>query len=130
MGNREAATRPWIEQATDDLEAAETLLEREPPKSGAAAFHCQQAAEKDLKGLLVYHGQRPPHTHSLEALLDLCTQHEEALQELYDAVEPLTPFAVEVPYPDPGFTVSAEEAAAALRHARRIREAVHARFPF
>jgi HEPN domain-containing protein len=130
METRETAARPWIEKATDDLEAAETLLAREPPKTGVAGFHCQQAAEKDLKAFLVYHGQRPPRTHSLEALLDLCVQREEELQELYDAVEPLTPFAVEVRYPDPGLTASREEAAAALRHARQVREAVHACLPF
>lgn len=94
------------------------------------AFHCQQAAEKDLKGVLVYHGRRPPRTHNLEALLDLCTQYEEALRDLYDAVEPLTPFAVDVRYPDPGLAATEEEATAALRHARQVRETVHACLPF
>lgn len=130
MENREASVRPWIEKATDDLEAAETLLAREPPKPSAAAFHCQQAAEKDLEGLLVYHGRRPPRTHNLEALLDLCTQYDEALRDLYDAVEPLTPFAVDVRYPDPGLAATEEEATAALRHARQVRETVHACLPF
>jgi HEPN domain-containing protein len=54
MENREPSMRAWVEKATDDLEAAETLLAREPPKSSAAAFHAQQAAEKDLKAALVY----------------------------------------------------------------------------
>ena len=129
MENREPSMHAWVEKATDDLEAAETLLAREPPKSSAAAFHAQQAAEKDLKAVLVYHGRRPPRTHDLEALIDVCVSYEAALRELYDAVEPLTPFAVDVRYPGPGPTANQEEATAALRHARQVREAVHACLP-
>lgn len=82
------------------------------------------------QALRPFTASRPPRTHNLEALLDLCTQHDEALRDLYDAVEPLTPFAVDVRYPDPGLAATEEEATAALRHARQVRETVHACLPF
>jgi HEPN domain-containing protein len=35
-----------------------------------ACYHCSQAAEKALKGLLIGLGQDPPRSHSLERLVD------------------------------------------------------------
>jgi len=48
----------WLQKAETDLEAAESLLNREPPLLYPSCFFCQQAAEKCLKGLLTWH-QRP-----------------------------------------------------------------------
>ena len=40
----------WLRKAETDQRAAEALLKLKPPLCDAAAFHCQQAAEKLLKG--------------------------------------------------------------------------------
>ena len=40
----------------------------DPPLYDSAAFHCQQAVEKLLKGLLTLAGRRGGKTHSLEQL--------------------------------------------------------------
>ena len=50
-----AETRAWLQKANEDLQAATWLLE--PPKalSSGTVFHCQQAAEKTLKGFLAWH---------------------------------------------------------------------------
>ncbi|MBS1253404.1 MAG: hypothetical protein MAG451_02453 [Anaerolineales bacterium] len=42
-------TRAWLTKAFHDLESAEWLLARSDPLREAAAFHCQQTAEKALK---------------------------------------------------------------------------------
>ena len=47
-----AETRPWLERANEDVLAAERLLGGAEPMAGTAVFHCQQAAEKALKGFL------------------------------------------------------------------------------
>ena len=39
----------WLDQASDDLQAAQVLLEA--GHHALAAFHAQQSAEKALKGL-------------------------------------------------------------------------------
>jgi hypothetical protein len=39
-----------------------------PPVPGSAAFHCQQAVEKLLKGFLVLAGRRSSKTHTLSEL--------------------------------------------------------------
>lgn len=129
MEKHNTAAQLWIEQATDDLEVAEILLAHDPPKSAAAAYHCQQAAEKYLKAFLVYHGRRPPYTHNLEALLDLSTQCEATLQNLYDIVKPLAPFAVDIRYPGTDVSATKKEATAALQQARKVRNAIGSLLP-
>ena len=129
MNGHEESAHLWIEQATDDLEAAEPLLARDPPKSGAAAFHCRQAAEKDLKGFLAYHGREPPRTHNLRNLLGLAAQIRTALLDMREAADRLTSYAVEVRYPGTGTTANEHEAADALRQARQVCAAIHACLP-
>jgi uncharacterized protein len=43
----------WLRIARDGRDVARTCLGMVPPKLGVAAYHCQQAAEKVLKGFLV-----------------------------------------------------------------------------
>ncbi len=47
---REAAR--WLAVAADDRRIAEACLGLDPPALGGSAYHCQQAAEKIVKGLL------------------------------------------------------------------------------
>lgn len=129
MEQHSASAHLWLEQATDDLEVAEILLAHDPPKSDAAAYHCQQATEKYLKAFLVYQGHRPPHTHNLEALLDLSTQYDETLQSLYGIVKPLAPYAVDIRYPGTDLSATEEEAAAALQRVRSVRNAISSLLP-
>lgn len=43
----------WLAKADEDIAVAELALDHAPPLVDPAAFHCQQAAEKILKALLV-----------------------------------------------------------------------------
>jgi len=52
-----AETRGWMVKARHDLRTAETLAATSPPLNDEAVFHCQQAAEKAIKGFLTWHGQ-------------------------------------------------------------------------
>ena len=47
-----ADTRAWMEKARLDLGAGDADLSHDPPYSGDAMFHAQQAAEKALKAFL------------------------------------------------------------------------------
>ena len=58
----------WIRQAENDLAMAE--FARSGQFYAQACYHCSQAAEKALKGLLIGLGQDPPRSHSLERLVD------------------------------------------------------------
>lgn len=117
--NEEPAS-PWFEKARSDLRSAEALLALDPPELSTGLFHCQQAAEKYLKGLLAHLGEDPPRTHDLVVLLDLLVSADSRLELLYEPAELLTPYAVQVRYPFVSDTPTEEEADAALRAARTI----------
>lgn len=114
---------PWFEKAASDLRSAEVLLSLDPPELATGLFHCQQAAEKFLKGLLAHLGEDPPRTHDLVALLDLLVPIRSRLESLYEPAEVLAPYAVQIRYPFVSDPPTEEEAEAALRAARTIGEA-------
>lgn len=58
----------WIRQAQSDLAVAR--LTASEGFHAQACYHAGQAAEKALKGLLVACGVVPPHSHSLDRLLE------------------------------------------------------------
>jgi len=61
----------WLAFALGDLSSARTLLDQHRSPFRQAAELAQQAAEKALKGAIVFGGATPPRTHDLEALLRL-----------------------------------------------------------
>ena len=63
-----ARLQAWIRQAQNDLAMAE--FARSGQFYAQSCYHCSQAAEKALKGLLIGLGQEPPRSHSLERLVD------------------------------------------------------------
>ena len=47
--------KEWLEKAEEDFEAAKTIMKRRRrPLPSIVCFHCQQAAEKYLKALLIF----------------------------------------------------------------------------
>jgi uncharacterized protein len=62
------AVERWLEVAERDRTAAVMCLAAGPQLRPIAAFHCQQAVEKLLKGFLVLAGKRSRKTHSLAQL--------------------------------------------------------------
>jgi HEPN domain-containing protein len=64
-------TEEWVKIADHDVGSAAALLQQEFLQG--AAYFCQQALEKLLKGLLVEAGLAPPWTHDLVELVDLAS---------------------------------------------------------
>jgi hypothetical protein len=58
-----------------------------------AIYHCQQAAEKALKALLVFHNQRFQKTHDLRVLVELARPFDATIDQCLDLAERLTPYA-------------------------------------
>jgi HEPN domain-containing protein len=65
-----------------------------PKRREMACFHCQQAAEKALKGYLQYKDQAPPHIHDLTLLCQRCMQLDSSFETLTEAALVLTPYGV------------------------------------
>ncbi len=114
----------WIEKAAADLEAAEQLCAQGGRFRGIVAFHCQQAAEKYLKALLVRHQIEFPKTHDIARLLDrLARVNTSTAESLMDA-DVLTPFGVDVRYPSDAPEVLAGGETKAIDIARQVRDGV------
>jgi HEPN domain-containing protein len=75
----------WLAKADEDLRAVRLCLDARPPELGVAAYHCQQAAEKLIKGLLVVAAIPFRKTHDLDELSHLA-------DPAYPDVEPLLAF--------------------------------------
>ena len=56
---RRRAADGWLAVATADIRAVRLCLDADEPMLGIAAYHCQQAAEKVVKGMLVMAGIPP-----------------------------------------------------------------------
>lgn len=122
-------TREWLRLAASDLRMAELGLNDDPPVVGGALYHCQQAAEKALKGFLVFRGIQYPLTHNLGELLRLCATIEQSLEaEVLPALK-LTEFATLFRYPGELEQPTLEEAQGWLALARGVYEDVRRRLP-
>jgi HEPN domain-containing protein len=85
-------------------------------------FHCQQAAEKYLKGYLVYKGvENVPYTHDLDLLSDMCLDIDERFADIEEACGVLTQYGVQPRYPhDMGLHKC--DVQEALEYAQQIRD--------
>lgn len=112
--------RSWLEKARHDLETARCVIEHETPITDTDVYHCQQAAEKALKAVMIHHGQPVFKTHDLMALTTHCAKIDPDFKDWVDAAAILTPYATHYRYPcnesDPDLleTIEAIDLAAAL----------------
>ena len=77
------AVERWLRVAERDRRSVLACLAADPPLHDTAAFHCQQAVEKLLKGFLTLAGKRGGKTHSLE---QLGSQAQASFPEIADLV--------------------------------------------
>ena len=117
-------TREWVRKAEDDYQFARRPVAAGQPFHDQRCFHCQQAAEKYLKALLVELGLPVERTHVLLDVLTPLAPHHPALQSLRRGLRFLTQFAVVTRYP--GDSARKRQTEAALRWAGRVRAACRA----
>lgn len=89
----------WLVKANRDLLSAKQLAEADNPLLDTAAYHCQQGAEKALKGFLLYSDIRFEKTHDLDVLISQAAEVEPEFINCREAGRILTPLAVEFRYP-------------------------------
>jgi HEPN domain-containing protein len=87
----------------------------------AVCFHCQQCAEKYLKGMMEELGLAVPKIHYLDPLLTALKPHHPTLRNLRRGLLFLSVFAVGTRYP--GNKATKRQAVAAVRWMERVRTA-------
>lgn len=102
--------RRWFAKADHDLRMAELALDASPPILDGAAFHCQQAAEKLMKGLLIAARRTPPKLHDMQFLIALLRPLYPALAVDLAGFAGLTLWYAVSRYPDIGVDLEPSEA--------------------
>ncbi len=120
MRENQEIARQWLAEASGDLLNADNNLEAENIPFDTVCFHCQQAAEKMLKALLVSRGMEYPFTHDLLLLLENVLEINSDAERLRDDLAILMPYAVEIRYPDDWFMPSLADAEEARESAARV----------
>ena len=121
--------RQWFEIAATDLYTARHLFDTMHPKPlEIVCYHCQQAAEKALKGFLLEYEIEAPRTHDLERLCVLCEEHDDSFSQMKDVCQELTSYASTARYPGHA-EIEEQDAVFSLREAEKIYKACIALIP-
>ncbi|MDR1453549.1 MAG: HEPN domain-containing protein [Candidatus Margulisbacteria bacterium] len=93
--------KEWFRFADNDLISAKCLFEDLRPKQiEIACYHCQQCAEKALKGFLVWKDVEPPKIHNLPELCRLCAEYDSSFETIISSCKDLTPYGISARYPN------------------------------
>ena len=98
-----AAAREWLAYAEADLGVADHLNKTYHPKPlQIICFHCQQAAEKAVKAVIVLMGSQGglPKKHDLFLLLKQIQNMLSIDEKFYDYADMLAPYGVAMRYPN------------------------------
>lgn len=90
--------KSWLVVAERDLRAARNCLFGPEPTTEAAAYHCQQAAEKLAKAALVSLNSHVPFSHDVRVLLGLLPDAY-PLKPQFMPLARFTPYATVYRYP-------------------------------
>ena len=112
----------WLLKAYSDLDTARQIGGLADGHLDAGIYHCQQAAEKALKGCLVLHGKPFERIHDLARLLEQVVLLNPEFEQFAEAADTLTPYSVAYRYPDEQGILepSREEFSEALQYAQVI----------
>jgi HEPN domain-containing protein len=120
MDDRAELVKNWIVKAQHDLLAAQKLSSDSEIYADIAIYHCQQSAEKAIKGFLILHDRAFPRTHDLRLLVQLALVLNPSFQDYQEAAELLTPYATAFRYPSDVMQPTAEELQEAIERASEI----------
>jgi len=99
MDAKHSLVRKWVMKARRDLLSAKKLARGKEAYFDTAIYHCQQLAEKVVKGWLVYHDISFEKTHDLRLLVTLASEVEPKFDAWLDVAEHISPYATAYRYP-------------------------------
>jgi HEPN domain-containing protein len=124
MDSKSELVKNWLIKSQHDLLAAQKLSGEPEIYADVAIYHCQQSAEKALKGFLILHDQTFPRTHDVRLLLQLAIGINPIFQQHQEASEILTPYATEFRYPSDVMQPTKDELEEAIEKAEGLFGAV------
>ena len=88
---RHDLVRGWLIKARRHFETAHQIASLEGGHLDVAVFHCHQAAEKTLKGFLIFHGHPVDSCDDLVRLVALAVHYEPGFAQWTEAAHTLNP---------------------------------------
>ena len=129
MDKQTNTPRDWRLLAERDLTVADYLAANmRPLPTEIIAFHCQQAVEKYLKGVLVILGEEPPYIHNVDKLCIMVEKHRPSFVSISSLCSIITHFSVQPRY-DLGLSLSEADMQLVLAHTKTIREFLQKEVP-
>ena len=110
-----------FEGAENDFEAAKILSFQVKPKLEIVCYHCQQCAEKMLKGYIASKNGKLQKTHDLVILCEACKNYDPDFEKIILNCSDLTIYSSEVRYPNV-LEIEAYHMQNALTDASQIKE--------
>lgn len=107
--------KEWIEKADHDLGSAKIIYIHLPDYFDTIAFHCQQAVEKYIKAILVFHGIEFQRSHDLVYLLELLSRKIEIDEIKFRKAFTLNNYAVQIRYPNKNVKLTISELELAIQ---------------
>lgn len=113
----------WFDIAETDIASAKYLQNMHPVPIEIICYHCQQSAEKYLKGFLGLNEHEIIKTHDLVLPNQLCFKYNEEFKSIEEECLRLTDYAVNVRYPYP-MDLNETDMQLAIKDAEKIKEFV------
>jgi len=99
--DKNSIVKEWLNIAEMDIASANFLRDMHPIPVEVICYHCQQSAEKFIKGYLAFKGDEVLKTHDLLVLNGLCIKYDEEFLSINEECLRLTDYAVNIRYPYP-----------------------------
>jgi len=112
-----------------DLLSAKRLAKGKEPYFDTAIYHCQQTAEKAIKGWLLYHDISFEKTHDLRLLVTMASEVESKFTAWFEVAEQVSPYATAYRYPGEVLDPTEDEYLQAFNAARKFYEFVCSTLP-
>ena len=118
--NRNLA-KEWSDFAEMDYISASHLMSLIPIPVEIVCYHCQQSAEKALKGYLIFLDIKPSRTHNIENLIQSVEEKDPDIMKLGKLAVLLSSYAVSTRYPH-SLDLTVKDAKDAIDAANQIKE--------
>lgn len=117
---KDKATAQWILYAESDLALAGQKRTSKKILYETLCFHCQQAAEKALKAVLIFYDVHFDRTHDISLLLRLLKSNGVAIPKAVEQSKSLSDYAVTVRYPGDEEIIDSKEFKSALKISKQV----------
>jgi len=126
---RLSLSREWLLKSYHDFASARKLAAGNDPYLDTAIYHCQQSAEKAIKGFLFFHNIAFEKIHDVRMLVKQASETDSSFSELMRDAKMLTPYAAEFRYPNEANMPTKDEFNSAVDAAGRICRFVPSKHP-